>query len=94
MQSFWHPEQGNNALPAMACLTHPSLQCKIFAMATATQNLIEVSLKGRSLRALVSSARRAGRSWQSVADEIREATGVIVSRETVRGWYPDERISA
>ncbi|SCZ14022.1 hypothetical protein SAMN02799641_05723 [Rhodococcus erythropolis] len=60
-------------------------------MATATQNLIEVSLKGKSLRALVVSARRSGRSWQSVADEIRELTGVIVSRESVRGWYPDSQ---
>lgn len=58
-------------------------------MATATQHLIEVQLKGKSLRALVTSARRSGQSWQSVADEIRDHTGVIVSRESVRGWYPD-----
>ncbi|GEM_PF-5366809 len=58
-------------------------------MATATQHLIEVQLKGKSLRGLVVSARRSGRSWQSIADEVREATGVIVSRETVRNWYRD-----
>lgn len=58
-------------------------------MATPTRHLIEISLKGRTLRALVSTARRSGRSWQSVADEIREQTGVIVSRETVRGWFPE-----
>lgn len=72
----------------LCCLTRVNLQCKIPGMATATQNLIEVSLKGRSLRALVLSARRAGKSWQSIADEIRDTTGVIVSRETLRGWYP------
>lgn len=70
-------------------LTLQTLHCKVSAMATATQHLIEVQLKGKSLRALVVSARRSGRSWQSVADEIRELTGVIVSRESVRGWYPD-----
>lgn len=63
-------------------------------MATPTHHLIEMSLKGRSLRSLVLAARRAGRSWQYIADEIRDQTGVIVSRETVRGWYPEMQDSA
>ena len=50
-----------------------------------------MSLKGRSLRSLVSAGRRSGRSWQAIADEIRDLTGVIVSRETVRGWFPELR---
>lgn len=58
-------------------------------MATATQRLIEAHLKGKSLRALVISSRKSGSSWQSIADEIRERTGVVVSRESVRGWYPE-----
>ena len=63
-------------------------------MATATHHLIEVQLKGKSLRALVVSARRSNHSWQSIADEIRDLTGVIVSRETLRGWYPDVSTSS
>jgi mitochondrial fission protein ELM1 len=58
-------------------------------MATATHHLIEHQLKGRSLRGLVFTARRTGRSWQSIANEVRDLTGVIVSRETLRNWYPD-----
>lgn len=57
-------------------------------MATATRALIEAHLKGRSLDALVAGHRRKGNSWQIIADDIRSLTGVIVSRETVRGWYP------
>ncbi|GJJ21090.1 hypothetical protein [Mycolicibacterium mageritense] len=58
-------------------------------MTTPTQGLIEAHLRGKSLRGLVFGARRSGRSWQSIADEVRELTGVIVSRETLRNWYPD-----
>lgn len=58
-------------------------------MATATNHLIEHQLKGKSLRGLVFAARRNGRSWQSIADEVRDLTGVIVSRETLRNWFPD-----
>lgn len=58
-------------------------------MATATRHLIEMQLKGRSLPGLVGTARREGRSWQSIADEVRDLTGVIVSRETLRKWFPE-----
>ena len=27
------------------------------------------------------------RSWQSMADEIRDRTGISVSRESLRNWY-------
>lgn len=58
-------------------------------MASPTRHLIELSLKGRTLNALVRSGRRTGRSWQSITDEIRDQTGINVSRETVRGWFPE-----
>lgn len=58
-------------------------------MATATHHLIEHQLKGTSLRGLVFTRRRAGVSWQAIANEVRDLTGVIVSRETLRNWYPD-----
>lgn len=63
-------------------------------MATATRALIEAHLKGRSLDGLVSLHRRKGDSWQVVANEVRDLTGVIVSRETLRGWYPEYQTSA
>lgn len=91
LQSFWQCEllEGQHAL--IRSLTAISLQRKLQRVATATRSLIEVSLKGRSLQSVVMAGRRAGRSWQDIADEIRELTGVIVSRETVRGWFPDLR---
>lgn len=58
-------------------------------MATATHHLIEHQLKGTSLRGLVFTRRRAGVSWQAIANEVRDLTGVIVSRVTLRNWYPD-----
>ncbi|BDC71035.1 hypothetical protein KAREA_09500 [Prescottella equi] len=73
----------------MTSLTFNSLHCKLSAMATATRHLIEVQLKGKTLRGLVVSARRSGRSWQAIADEVRDLTGVIVSRETLRSWFRD-----
>lgn len=60
---------------------------------TATQALIDLKLRGRSLDSLVIQHRRVGNSWQIIADEIRRLTGVIVSRETVRNWYPGLRTS-
>lgn len=66
--------------------------CNIHGMpTTATQSLIDLKLRGRSLDALVTQHRRVNNSWQIIADEIRRLTGVIVSRETLRGWYPDLR---
>ncbi|KDE14218.1 hypothetical protein [Rhodococcus aetherivorans] len=58
-------------------------------MATATRHLIEMQLKGKTLSALVSTERRNGRSWQSIADEVHKRTGVCVSRETLRKWFPE-----
>lgn len=57
-------------------------------MASATRSLIELQLKGRSLDGLVLFHRRKGASWQAIADDVRDLTGVIVSRETLRAWYP------
>jgi len=58
-------------------------------MATASQHLIEMSLKGRTLRSVVFSGRRSGRSWQSIADEVQELTSIPVSRQTLVNWFPD-----
>ncbi|KDQ02232.1 hypothetical protein EN35_14225 [Rhodococcus qingshengii] len=62
---------------------------QVFGMTTATQRLIELQLEGESLKDLVVSARSSGQSWKSIAEEIHVRTGVIVSRESVRGWFPD-----
>lgn len=64
------------------------LLCKILGMRqTTTKDLIEAKLGGRSVDALVAMHRRKGASWQTIADDIRTRTGVIVSRETIRSWY-------
>ncbi len=60
-------------------------------MATATKSLIEAHLKGRSLDALVATHRRQGNSWQAIADDVHDRTGVIISRETLRIWYPQHQ---
>jgi hypothetical protein len=58
---------------------------------TATKSLIEAHLKGRSLDGLVAAHRRVGHSWQVIADDVRDRTGVIISRETLRNWYPQHQ---
>lgn len=58
---------------------------------TATKQLIDDRLVGRSLDAVVSRMRRNGDGWRAIAREIGELTGVHVSSETVRRWYPKDR---
>ena len=69
--------------------------CNISDMPTTpTQALIDMKLRGRTLEGLVTQHRKVNNSWQIIADEIRRLTGVIVSRETVRNWYPELWTSA
>jgi hypothetical protein len=35
------------------------------------------------------AARRPGKSWREIADELRELTGVEAHTETVRLWFAD-----
>ena len=53
---------------------------------TTKQLLIEARLGGQRVHDLVSRRRSKGASWQSIADEIHDLTGVVVSRETLRLW--------
>lgn len=53
---------------------------------TTKQLLIEARLGGQRVHDLVSRRRAKGASWQSIADEIHDLTGVVVSRETLRLW--------
>ena len=59
---------------------------------TATQQLADIRL-GRSLDEFVvqfranNSAR--GRGWRAVSDALHAETGLRISHETLRSWYPD-----
>lgn len=53
---------------------------------SAKQLLIEARLGGRRLPELVRTRRTQGKSWQCIANEIHERTGVAVSRESLRAW--------
>lgn len=54
------------------------------------QSLIEVRLSGPGrLEGLVRGRRAAGDSWRSIARQVHELTGVTVSHEALRRWYPE-----
>lgn len=56
---------------------------------TNTQKLIDNTLRaqGCSLTQLVKYQRKKGHTWDQVADQIDLATGVRVSRESLRKWF-------
>jgi hypothetical protein len=63
-------------------------------MPTATKALIEAKLTTAVLDDMVAECRQAGRSWRVIANEVRYFTGVNISGETLRGWYPDLQTQA
>ena len=54
-------------------------------MAIRTFPLVNQALGGKLKRRLL-SARRAGKSNQTIADELAKELGIEISRETVRKW--------
>ena len=56
---------------------------------TNTQKQISRSLEaqGVNLTELVKYQRRKGRTWEQVAEDLDLATGIPVSRETLRKWF-------
>lgn len=55
---------------------------------TAKQELLELRL-GSLLSEYVRERRARGAGWRPIADDLRQATGVEVSWETLRSWYPE-----
>lgn len=55
---------------------------------TPKQELIESRLEC-SLQGWVKKRRAKNASWQKIADEIHGATGVTVSGQALRLWYPE-----
>jgi L-asparaginase II len=53
---------------------------------TASYRLIEASI-GRPLSAHVTECRGAGLGWRQIATDLRDATHVGVSHESLRGWF-------
>ena len=56
---------------------------------TNTQKQISRSLEaqGVNLNDLVKYQRSKGRTWEQVSEDLDLATGVLVSRETLRKWF-------
>lgn len=61
-------------------------------MTSAARSLIDLHLHrdGRApLGRIVANARRNGRGWRFIAREVRALSGVAVSHETLRRWFPE-----
>lgn len=56
---------------------------------TPLKQLVEMKL-GQPLDGFVSARRQPRKSWRDIAAEIQEQTGVVVSHEALRTWYPDD----
>lgn len=56
---------------------------------TAKQQLADVLLKG-TLDEFVKTRRADGVSWRKIARDLEDATGVDVTFESVRNWYPEQ----
>ena len=56
---------------------------------TNTQKQISRSLEaqGVNLNDLVKYQRSKGRTWEQVSEDLDLATGILVSRETLRKWF-------
>jgi hypothetical protein len=57
---------------------------------TAKQQLADVLLEG-TLDEFVKTRRADGRSWRLIAKDLEAETGVDVTFESIRSWYPEER---
>lgn len=42
------------------------------------------------LAELVDQRRAEGVSWRRIARELEERTGVVVTHETIRSWFPEQ----
>lgn len=62
---------------------------------TPTQRLATMIL-GRDLGTFVAERRANRRAWRYIARDLYEATGgeIDVTYETLRSWYPDERVAS
>jgi hypothetical protein len=60
---------------------------------SATQQLAEIKL-GSSLEEFVTSRRQRDVSWRKISLELRDATGVDVTHETLRSWFPGEQVAS
>lgn len=58
---------------------------------TTKQLLIEARLGGQRVHDLVARRRKQGDSWQAIANEIHDLTGVVVSRESLRLWTESKK---
>lgn len=55
---------------------------------TATRLLIEVRL-GQDMEKWIRDRRTNGLSWRQISEAVELQTAVVVSHETLRGWFAD-----
>ncbi len=55
---------------------------------TPTQQLAELKL-GASLETWVTNRRTRGESWRAIARDLHTETGIGISDESLRQWYPE-----
>lgn len=60
---------------------------------THTAQLLDLKLEG-GLEEFVTFRRKLGVSWRNIARQIHDATGVAVTHETIRAWFPDDAAEA
>lgn len=61
--------------------------------ASPTQQLVDIKLGG-GLDEFVTTRRAAGLSWRLVARELWIRTGIDITYETLRSWYPQDRAAS
>lgn len=60
---------------------------------TPLMELADIKLGGE-LEPFVRSRRTEGRPWRLIAIDLRDATGIDITDETLRVWFPDEAAAA
>ncbi len=59
-------------------------------MTTSLRQAVARLVPDADLEEFVRSRRDAGMAWRKVSNELRDETGVDVTHETLRSWFPDE----
>lgn len=60
-------------------------------MATPLKSALEKLLgEDDTLEAFVRTRRAEGTSWRQISVDLHNATGVLVTHESLRAWFPDD----
>lgn len=62
--------------------------------ASTLRQAIDRLIADDDLATFVATRRQTGRSWRRIGIDLRDETGIDVSYETLRSWFPDEALLA